>query len=46
MCAWVLPPVPFPLVWISGIVQTIIYMDFFYYYITSWKSNKKLALPA
>eukprot|EP00798_Chlamydomonas_sp_ICE-L_P030371 gene30371-35377_t len=34
------------LVWISGIVQTIIYMDFFYYYITSWKNNKKLALPA
>lgn len=34
------------LVWLSGIVQTIIYMDFFYYYITSWKNNKKLALPA
>lgn len=34
------------LVWISGVVQTVIYMDFFYYYITSWRENKKLALPA
>jgi ER lumen protein retaining receptor len=33
-------------VWISGIVQTIIYCDFFYYYIKSWRNNEKLALPA
>lgn len=35
--------------WISvvaGIVQTILYIDFFYYYIKSWKDNKKLSLPA
>lgn len=29
-------------VWISGIVQTIIYIDFFYYYFRSWKNNEKL----
>ena len=33
-------------VWVSGIVQTVLYLDFFYYYIRSWKENKKLALPA
>lgn len=33
-------------VWISGIVQTIIYIDFFYYYFKSWKNNEKLSLPA
>jgi hypothetical protein len=42
-----LPPHPSPLaaVWTSGIVQTIIYLDFFYYYVKSWKNNEKLALP-
>lgn len=34
------------IVWISGIVQTILYVDFFYYYLKSWKNNEKLALPA
>jgi len=34
------------LVWLSGIVQTIVYCDFFYYYLRSWKDNKKLELPA
>ncbi|GFR53024.1 hypothetical protein Agub_g15716 [Astrephomene gubernaculifera] len=34
------------LVWVSGIVQTIIYIDFFYYYIKSWRNNEKLSLPA
>jgi ER lumen protein retaining receptor len=34
------------IVWISGIVQTILYIDFFYYYIKSWKNNEKLSLPA
>ncbi|PNW88939.1 hypothetical protein CHLRE_01g051400v5 [Chlamydomonas reinhardtii] len=34
------------LVWISGIVQTIVYIDFFYYYIKSWRNNEKLSLPA
>jgi hypothetical protein len=33
-------------VWLSGIVQTILYCDFFYYYIKSWKNNQKLSLPA
>lgn len=32
--------------WLSGIVQTGIYADFFYYYIKSWKNNKNLKLPA
>ncbi len=34
-----------PAVWTSGIVQTIIYLDFFYYYVKSWRNNEKLALP-
>mmetsp|Transcript_10252 Transcript_10252/g.21974 ORF Transcript_10252/g.21974 Transcript_10252/m.21974 type:complete len:216 (-) Transcript_10252:605-1252(-) len=34
------------IVWVSGIVQTILYLDFFWYYIKSWKNNEKLALPA
>ncbi|XP_078432701.1 ER lumen protein-retaining receptor-like [Wolffia australiana] len=32
--------------WISGLVQTLIYADFFYYYFQSWKNNVKLQLPA
>lgn len=28
------------IVWISGLVQTAIYCDFFYYYIQSWKEGK------
>ncbi|CAI0561086.1 unnamed protein product [Linum tenue] len=32
--------------WISGLGQTLLYADFFYYYIESWKNNKKLQLPA
>ncbi|KAI4986601.1 hypothetical protein ZWY2020_019231 [Hordeum vulgare] len=32
--------------WIAGIVQTMLYADFFYYYIISWKNNVKLELPA
>ncbi|KAK8557566.1 hypothetical protein V6N13_007913 [Hibiscus sabdariffa] len=32
--------------WISGIVQTLLYADFFYYYFDSWKNNKRLQLPA
>lgn len=34
------------IVWVSGIIQTILYADFFYYYIKSWKNNEKLSLPA
>ncbi|KAF6266618.1 KDEL receptor A [Scenedesmus sp. NREL 46B-D3] len=34
------------LVWGCGLVQTIIYCDFFYYYFQSWQNNEKLALPA
>lgn len=33
-------------VWICGVVQTVIYCDFFYYYLLSWRNNEKLALPA
>lgn len=32
--------------WISGLVQTLLYADFFYYYFLSWKNNKNLQLPA
>ncbi|GLU13846.1 hypothetical protein SLE2022_304560 [Rubroshorea leprosula] len=31
---------------VSGIVQTALYADFFYYYFISWKNNAKLQLPA
>ncbi|KAL3520084.1 hypothetical protein ACH5RR_018233 [Cinchona calisaya] len=31
---------------ISGLVQTALYADFFYYYFISWKDNAKLKLPA
>lgn len=33
-------------VWISGVVQTGLYLDFFWYYIRSWRANEKLQLPA
>ena len=32
-------------VWISGLVQTGLYADFFYYYFKSWQNNEKLSLP-
>ncbi|KAG6525480.1 hypothetical protein ZIOFF_015436 [Zingiber officinale] len=32
--------------WISGLVQTLLYADFFYYYFSSLKNNVKLKLPA
>ncbi|KAF8044405.1 hypothetical protein BT93_A2407 [Corymbia citriodora subsp. variegata] len=31
--------------WVSGLVQTALYADFFYYYIKSWKNHEKLKLP-
>ncbi|KAF9618408.1 hypothetical protein IFM89_001131 [Coptis chinensis] len=31
---------------VSGLVQTALYADFFYYYFLSWKNNAKLQLPA
>merc|ERR1711920_65076 len=34
------------IVWVSGIVQTLIYCDFFYYYIKSWRNNERLSLPS
>lgn len=34
------------LTWISGIVQTALYADFFYYYIKSWRNNERLQLPS
>ena len=34
------------IVWLSGLVQTALYGDFFYYYFLSYKHNKKLTLPA
>uniref|UniRef100_A0A3Q7I8G9 ER lumen protein-retaining receptor n=1 Tax=Solanum lycopersicum TaxID=4081 RepID=A0A3Q7I8G9_SOLLC len=32
--------------WIAGLIQTLLYADFFYYYFQSWKNNTKLELPA
>jgi ER lumen protein retaining receptor len=32
--------------WLSGLVQTALYADFFYYYIESRKNHEKLKLPA
>ncbi|GJT96913.1 ER lumen protein-retaining receptor [Tanacetum coccineum] len=32
--------------WIAGLVQTLLYADFFYYYFESWKNNVRLQLPA
>ncbi|XP_039058262.1 ER lumen protein-retaining receptor-like [Hibiscus syriacus] len=32
--------------WVLGLVQTLLYADFFYYYFQSWKNNVKLQLPA
>ena len=34
-----------PIVWVAGTIQTAIYCDFFYYYITSKVSGKQMALP-
>ncbi len=34
------------LVWLSGLLQTALYADFFYYYAVCWKANKRLQLPA
>mmetsp|Transcript_24950 Transcript_24950/g.34383 ORF Transcript_24950/g.34383 Transcript_24950/m.34383 type:complete len:216 (-) Transcript_24950:266-913(-) len=34
------------IVWASGIVQTAIYCDFFYYYLKSWRNNERLSLPS
>lgn len=34
------------IVWISGLIQTAIYGDFFYYYLQSWKANARLRLPS
>ncbi|XP_047319313.1 ER lumen protein-retaining receptor-like [Impatiens glandulifera] len=34
------------IVWVSGLVQTLIYADFFYYYLKSWRNNSKLELPS
>ncbi|KAL3157630.1 ER lumen protein-retaining receptor B, variant 2 [Trebouxia sp. C0010 RCD-2024] len=33
------------IVWTSGLVQTALYADFFYYYFRSWQNNEKLSLP-
>ncbi|CAM6086940.1 unnamed protein product [Calypogeia fissa] len=32
--------------WGAGIIQTLLYADFFYYYIRSWRRNERLNLPA
>ncbi|KAJ0079319.1 hypothetical protein Patl1_24512 [Pistacia atlantica] len=32
--------------WVSGLIQTALYADFFYYYFKSWKNRENLKLPA
>mmetsp|Transcript_38313 Transcript_38313/g.90621 ORF Transcript_38313/g.90621 Transcript_38313/m.90621 type:complete len:228 (-) Transcript_38313:81-764(-) len=34
-----------PLVWTAGVVQTLLYADFFYYYIVAVKEGSKFQLP-
>lgn len=34
------------IVWVSGFVQTLLYCDFFYYYVESWRKNERFTLPA
>mmetsp|Transcript_32195 Transcript_32195/g.91343 ORF Transcript_32195/g.91343 Transcript_32195/m.91343 type:complete len:216 (+) Transcript_32195:235-882(+) len=34
------------IVWTSGVVQTALYCDFFYFYIKAWRSHERLKLPA
>ena len=33
------------IVWFAGVVQTLVYLDFFYYYATCVWYGKKLTLP-
>ena len=33
------------IVWVSGTVQTCIYLDFFYYYVQAWRNNERMKLP-
>lgn len=33
------------IVWVSGVLQTALYLDFFYYYFLAWRNNQKLSLP-
>lgn len=33
------------IVWISGVVQTVLYLDFFYYYVKCRMEGKKMTLP-
>ena len=34
-----------PIAWVSGIVQTLLYIDFFYYYIKAVSVGKNMVLP-
>jgi len=34
------------IVWTSGVAQTALYCDFFYYYVKAWRSHEKLKLPS
>jgi ER lumen protein retaining receptor len=34
------------IVWFSGLIQTALYCDFFYYYLQSWRKNERLSLPS
>ncbi|CAD7703451.1 unnamed protein product [Ostreobium quekettii] len=33
------------IVWVSGIIQTALYADFFYYYLKCWNENRTLVIP-
>ena len=34
------------IVWVAGIIQTVLYLDFFYYYIKCKLDGKQMALPS
>lgn len=34
------------IVWVSGVVQTALYCDFFYYYLMAWRNQERLKLPS
>lgn len=34
------------IVWVAGIIQTVLYLDFFYYYIKCKIDGKRMALPS
>lgn len=34
-----------PIAWVSGLIQTLLYVDFFYYYLKARVYNKAMEIP-